>query len=542
MEFNLADIFESLVDVVGDREALVCGDRRLTFAELDARANRLAHHLLSIGVQPGNHVGVQLYNCTEYVETMIACFKVRAVPINVNYRYVEDELAYLFTDADIVALVHDTEFTPRVEAVRGKLPLLEHFVSVGDATAPPGAVSYDDALAAQPDTRGFAPRSPDDLYIIYTGGTTGMPKGVMWRQEDLFFAGMGGGEPTGTPVSTPEEVAERAKTRGALVFFPVAPLMHGAAQLATWIGFLQASKVVLVRKFDAVEVIKTASRERANSLSIVGDAMARPLAEALEGPMKGADLSSVYAVSSAGAILSQAVRDKLQALLPNTMLLDNFGASETGFQGTGVAGSSPDKGLKFTVNARSTVLGDDLKPIVPGSGDIGRVAQRGHVPLGYYKDPKKTADSFLTIDGERWVLLGDMATIDADGSIAVLGRGAVCINTGGEKVYPEEVEAVLKAHPAVYDAVVAGVPDERFGQRVAAVVQLRPDVPAVSEADLIAHCRAHVAGYKAPRSVVVVPEIRRSPSGKADYPWAVRVARDTAGAAAPAGVQSTTGG
>jgi acyl-CoA synthetase (AMP-forming)/AMP-acid ligase II len=316
-----------------------------------------------------------------------------------------------------------------------------------------------------------------------------------------------------------------------LVFFPVAPLMHGAAQLATWIGFLMASKVVLVRKFDAADVVRTASRERANSLSIVGDAMARPIAEALEGPLKGTDLSSVYALSSAGAILSQAVRDKLQALLPKTMLLDNFGASETGFQGTGVAGSSPDKGLRFAVNERSTVLGDDLKPIIPGSGVVGRVAQRGHVPLGYYKDPKKTADSFVTIDGERWVLLGDMATIEADGTIAVLGRGAVCINSGGEKVYPEEVEAVLKAHPAVYDAVVTGVPDERFGQRVAAVVQLRPDGPAPDEAELIAHCREHLAGYKCPRSVVVVAENHRSPSGKADYPWAARVARDSTTAA-----------
>ncbi|MDQ1706216.1 MAG: 3-oxocholest-4-en-26-oate---CoA ligase [Frankiaceae bacterium] len=524
MEYNLADIFESVVDVVGDREALVCAGRRLTYTELEARANRLAHHLESIGVGPGDHVGVQLYNGTEYVETMIACFKVRAVPINVNYRYVEDELAYLFNDADVVALVHDTEFTPRVEAVRSRTPRLKHFITVGSGTRTDGAVDYDDALAAQPDSRGFGARSGDDLYVIYTGGTTGMPKGVMWRQEDLFFAGMGGADPVGTPVSSPEEVAERAVGRGELVMFPVAPLMHGAAQLATWIGFLQASRVVLVRKFDAVDVVETAVREGANSMSIVGDAMARPIAEVLAGPMQGTELRALFAISSAGAILSESVRDKLQGLLPKTMLLDNFGASETGFQGTGKAGSSPDKGLKFTVNARSAVLGDDLKPIVPGSGDIGRLAQRGHVPLGYYKDPEKTAASFVTIDGERWVLLGDMATIEADGTIAILGRGAVCINTGGEKVYPEEVEAVLKAHPAVYDAVVTGVPDERFGQRVAAVVQLRPELAAPTQADLIAYAREHVAGYKAPRLVVVVPEIRRSPSGKADYPWAAKVA------------------
>jgi 3-oxocholest-4-en-26-oate---CoA ligase len=524
VDYNLADIYESLVDVIGDREALVCGDRRLTYLELEDRANRLAHHFLSIGIRPGDHVGVQSYNCTEYVETMLACFKVRAVPVNVNYRYVEDELLYLFLDADLVALVHDTEFTPRINIVAPQAPLLKSFVSIGDGETPAGAVRFNDAIAAQDNARDFAPRSGDDLYIIYTGGTTGMPKGVMWRQEDLFFAGMGGGEPVGIPVSRPEEVAERAVTRGNLTMFPVAPLMHGAAQLGTWIGFMQAAKVVLVRKFDPVDVIETAKREGANSLSIVGDAMARPIAEALAGPMKGTELPSVFAISSAGAIFSQTVRDTLQELLPNVMLMDNFGASETGFQGTGKAGSSPDAGLKFTVNARTTVLAEDLTPIEPGSGAIGRVAQRGHVPLGYYKDEQKTKESFVTIDGERWVLLGDAATIEADGTIAVLGRHSVCINTGGEKVYPEEVEAALKAHPAVYDAVVAGVPDERYGQRVAALVQIRPDQTAPTQEELAVHCRTRVAGYKVPRLVVVVPEIRRSPSGKADYPWASKVA------------------
>jgi acyl-CoA synthetase (AMP-forming)/AMP-acid ligase II len=522
VDYNLADIFESLVDVLPDREALICGNRRLTFAELEDRSNRLAHHLLSVGVAPGNHVGVQLYNCTEYVETMIACFKIRAVPVNVNYRYVEEELLYLFSDADLVALVHDTEFTPRINAVRGKAALLTTFISVGSGDRPDGAVGYDDALAAHGNARDYPSRSADDLYIIYTGGTTGMPKGVMWRQEDLFFAGMGGGDPIGTPVSRPEEVAERAVGRGALTMFPVAPLMHGAAQLGTWIGFMQAAKVVLVRKFDAADVVLTASREKANSLSIVGDAMARPIAEALAGDLAGTDLSSVYAISSAGAIFSQSVRDTLQELLPNTMLMDNFGASETGFQGTGKPGSSPEAGLKFSVNERTTVLDDDLKQIVPGSGTVGRVAQRGHVPLGYYKDETKTKESFVTIDGERWVLLGDAATIESDGTIAVMGRHSVCINTGGEKVYPEEVEAALKAHPAVYDAVVTGVPDERFGSRVTALVQTRSDVRAPTLEEIVEHCSTRVAKYKVPRLMFVVPEITRSPSGKADYPWAAK--------------------
>jgi len=522
VEFNLADIFESVVDVVGEREALVCGDRRLSYAQLDARANRLAHHLIAAGIRPGEHVGVQLYNGPEYVETMIACLKVRAVPINVNYRYVEDELAHLFTDADLVALVHDVEFSARVRAVAPSVATLRQMLEVGSSRAD----GYEPALAAQSERRDFPARSGDDLYVIYTGGTTGMPKGVMWRQEDIFFAGMGGGEPVGTPVSRAEEVAERASGRGRLVMFPVAPLMHGAAQLATWIGFLQAATVVLVRKYDPVDVLRTIERERANSLSIVGDAMARPLVEALAGPLAGTDVSSVLVVSSAGAILSESVRSRLQQLMPTTLLLDNFGASETGFQGTGTAGSSPDTGLRFALNERTAVLDDQLRRVLPGSGVIGRVAQRHRVPLGYYKDPVKTAESFVTIDDERWVLLGDMATVEADGTIAVLGRGAVCVNTGGEKVYPEEVEAVLKGHPAVYDVVVAGIPDLRYGQRVAAVVELRPDTPAPSLADLEDYCRTRLARYKLPRAVVFVDRIRRSPSGKADYPWASRVARD----------------
>jgi len=531
VEFNLADLFESVVDTVPEREALVCGGTRLTFAELDARANRLAHHLAGAGVGPGDHVGVQLYNGPEYVETLLGCLKLRAVPVNINYRYVADELAYLYRDADLVALVFDGEFAARAAAAR--TDALRHLVVVGGETD--GAVSYPDALAQASPERGFGPRSADDHYIIYTGGTTGMPKGVLWRHEDLFFAGMGGGDPTGEPVKTPAELAERVAASYPLVMFPVAPLMHGAAQLATFIGFWGGRKVVLVRRFDAEEVVRAIAAEKVNAANIVGDAMARPIVDALAGPLAGTDTSSLFAISSAGAILSASVKERLRELLPNTLLLDNFGASESGFNGTGVAGSSPEAGLRFTVNERTSVLDEQLRPVVPGSGAVGRVAQRGHVPLGYYKDPEKTAQVFVEIDGERWVLLGDLAKVESDGTVHVLGRGAVCINTGGEKVFPEEVEAVLKAHPAVFDAVVAGVPDERYGERVTAVVQLRAAAPAPAGAELDAHCRERLSGYKVPRGYVVVEEVRRSPSGKPDYRWARETARSATTASEPAG-------
>ncbi len=528
MEFNLADLFESLADAIPDRECLVCGDTRLTYSSLDERANRLAHHLADAGVEPGQHVGVQLYNGPEYVTAMVACFKIRAVPVNVNYRYVEEELAYLFNDADLVALIHEAEFADRVAAVAPRVPTLKHFISVGEPT-PDFAVDFDAALAAASPERGFGERSGKDLYIIYTGGTTGMPKGVMWRHEDIFFAGMGGGEPVGEPVKTPEEIGARAADRYPLVMFPVAPLMHGAAQLATWISFLQASKTVLLRKFDPVEVIRLIEREKVNSVSLVGDAMARPIAEALAGECKGADLSSVVAISSAGAILSETVKDLLRLHVPDyTNLLDNFGASETGFTGTGVAGSSPDKGLRFTVNDRTAVLGDDLKPVTPGTDEVGRVAQRGYVPMGYYGDEAKTKETFVEVDGVRWVLLGDLARVEEDGTISVLGRASLCINTGGEKVFPDEVEAALKAHPAIFDAIVVGVPDEKFGNKVAALVQLREEVDAPSVAEIQEHCRTRVAGYKVPRLVELVPGVQRSPSGKPDYPWATKVAAEAA--------------
>ncbi|MEU2860665.1 acyl-CoA synthetase [Streptomyces mirabilis] len=538
MEYNLADLFESVVDVVPGREALVYIDhpgtgaeRRLTYAQLDAAANRVAHHLIDSGIRPGEHLGLHLYNGVEYVQTVLGCLKARIVPVNVNYRYVEEELVYLYRDADLVALVFDTEFTDRVAAALPRASALRHLLRVGDAAADAAslpALDFAEAEAAGSPERGFAPRSADDQFIIYTGGTTGMPKGVMWRQEDLFFSGLGGGAPTGEPVTKPEELAERVAAGGeGITFFPTPPLMHGTSTLTAFIGFNFGQRVVIHRKFVPEEVLRTVERERVTSMSLVGDAMLRPLIDALRGPMKGTDCSSMFSVSSSGAIMSETVREQFQSLVPNVMLLNNYGSSESGFNGTATADSGAGQGFRLRVNSRTQVVDPaTYEPVAVG--EPGRVAQRGHVPLGYYNDPKKTAETFFQKDGERWVLLGDMATVDEEGIVTVLGRGSQCINTGGEKVYPEEVEQALKSHPDVYDALVAGVPDEKWGNHVAAVVQLREGAGSPSLEDIQTHCRSHLAGYKIPRQLVITDTIQRSPSGKADYRWARSVATQAA--------------
>jgi len=522
MQFNLADLFESIVDAVPARDALVVGTQRCSFAQLEERANRLAHHLAGQGVGPGDHVGLYLYNCAEYIEAMFAAFKLRAVPINVNFRYVADELAYLFKDADLVALLHHRELSPRVSAVRERLPKLRHFVVVDDGSgdlSPLGAVPYEEALASASPKRQFPERSPDDLYIIYTGGTTGMPKGVMWRHEDAFFSCLMGANPAGPPPERPEEVAERAKSKSPMAGMTAAPLIHGAAQLGTMIAMFQGWKAVLVPRFEPRLVWEQVARERPVSLSVVGDAMARPLAAALAERDPSWDLSSLMVFSSAGAILSQAVKDELKAHLPQLVLLDAYGASETGSQGGDAGGVQATGGIRFRMNANTAVLDDELEPIPLGSGRTGRVALRGRIPLGYYGDREKTARTFVVKDGVRWVLPGDVGRPEADGTVSVFGRGSICINSGGEKIFPEEVENALKSHPEVFDAVVVGAPDARWGERVAAIVQARPGFSPGFEV-LAAHCRAQVAGYKAPREVHFVDQIVRSPSGKPDYPWA----------------------
>lgn len=532
MEFNLADMFESVADAVPDREAIVCGDRRLTYAQLDERATRLANCLLARGIGEGDHIGLYLYNGIEYLEGTLAAFKIRAIPININYRYVEDELRYLFDNADLVGLIHHREFGPRIGAVASELPAMRTFLAVDDGSdadcSAIGSVDCEEALAEGSPERDFSARSADDVYMLYTGGTTGMPKGVMWRHEDLFFAALMGGNPYGDPPTRPEQVAENAKNGPVMTALPAAPMMHGAAQWAVLIYLFSGGKIVIApgKRFDPDRIWQLVETEHVNSIALVGDAMARPLAEALDKPGASYDTSSLFVIGSGGATYSEGVKAQLRAKLPKILLLDTFGGSEGGNQGQGVDAGPDAQGPRFKADETTAVLDEDMRPLPPGTGVVGMLARRGRIPLGYYKDPEKTAKTFVEADGVRWVIAGDMAMIEADGTITLLGRGTNCINSGGEKIFPEEVEAALRSHPDVFDAIVVGVPDERWGERVAAVVQPRPgQTPTLEE--LVSHARTKVSGYKVPRQLHLVDEVVRQPSGKADYRWAKAIAAGT---------------
>jgi acyl-CoA synthetase (AMP-forming)/AMP-acid ligase II len=532
--YNLADQWEAVVDRVADREAVVAGRRRLTYGQLDERANRLANHLRTVGVGPGDFVGCYLTNSTEYLETMFAAFKLRAVPVNINYRYVADELRYLFADAGLVAVVCEQRFAPRVAEVASEVPSLRHTLVVADDSGEsvdgvPGGADYDAALAAASPDRPVVPgRSDDDLYVIYTGGTTGMPKGVVWRMGDAFFGCIGGGDPMrmSGPVSSPGETVERIIDFD-FTFYALAPMMHAAAQWVSIMWLLCGARVVLhVGSFDPATVWRTVEAEKVSAVTVVGDAMARPLLDEWDanGPY---DASSLFSFSNGGAPISATARGRVQAALPHVVFTDGFGSSETGIQGSQrlQPGESPVNVTRYDNVAEGTkVLDAAGREVTPGSGVIGRVAHTGWIPLRYHNAPDKTAEAFVELDGRRYVVSGDMATVEEDGSVVLLGRGSVSINTGGEKVFPEEVEGVLKGHAAVYDAVVVGVPDERWGEQVVAVVQAVDGlVPTVDE--LGDHVRAQLAGYKVPRKLVLVDAVVRSPAGKADYRWAKQLAQ-----------------
>jgi acyl-CoA synthetase (AMP-forming)/AMP-acid ligase II len=544
VEFNLADLFEHAVDVFGEREYLVANGERRTYGEMELRANQLAHYLASKGVGPGDHVGIYSYNRVEWVETLWAVFKLRAVWININYRYVTDELRYLFASSDVVAMVVDRRFASRLAGCRDSLPQLRQVLVVDGGSGaedgrgeewggfgPAEVADYEAALELQPTERDFGPRSPDDRYILFTGGTTGLPKGVVWRHEDVLFALGGGIDPlTNIRIEDPGDLARKAVADNfALTFLPIAPLMHGATQWGVMGQSFKGNRVVLVDRFDPAGVWRLVGELGVNLLMLTGDAMARPLIEeyvarALAG--EPYDTSSLIGLSSTAAVFSPEVKEAFFRQFPGLVMTDAIGSSESGANGIALlkTGETAMRGGPTVTAVRDTVvLGADLRPIDPGTGEVGRLARSGNIPLGYYKDPEKTAEVFIEAGGTRYVMTGDLALVEDDGAISLLGRGSVSINTGGEKVFPEEVEAAVKSHPEVYDATIVGVPDPRWGQRVAAVVEPRPDC----HPDLVSiqdHCRSRIAGYKVPRELHVVETLVRSPAGKPDYRWALDVA------------------
>ncbi|MBW8483025.1 acyl-CoA synthetase [Actinomadura parmotrematis] len=523
--YNLADLLELLAAAGPDRPALVAGGERRTYRELNERASRVGHHLDAAGVRPGEHVAILAYNRAEWIEAMLGAFKIRAVPVPVNFRYVAGELHHVLSDSDAVALIGERSLLARVQEVRADLPGLRHVVVLedGGANEVPDAVGYEEALAAAASGDDFPERSSDDRYIMYTGGTTGYPKGVEWRCEDIFFAALGGGNVLGDPITSPEAIAANAE-QPPMAVLDCAPVMHGAGQWVAFMGLFSGAKVVLYTShaFDPVEALGLLAAEQANVLMIVGDVMGRPIAAELA--KGGHDTSSLFAIASGGAPLTDGAKAALQERLPNVLFLDNYGASETGACGPSVGGKEGT--ARFAMKPGITVLDDDLEPVAPGA--IGKLARTGHIPLGYYNDPAKTASTFFTdARGVRWSVPGDFAQLEQDGTIVLLGRGSLMINTGGEKVYPEEVEVALKDHPDVEDVVVVGLADERFGQRVAAVVAPRPGT-APTLAELTEHCRGRLAGYKLPREVRIVDEVQRTAVGKSDYKWARGVFADAA--------------
>lgn len=533
---NLGHVHEAIAEIIPERDCIVYGDKRFSWAETTDRTRRLAEVLRQHGLgchherdglanwESGqDHVALYLYNGNEYLEGMLGAFKARCAPFNVNYRYVEEELLYLFDNADARAVIYHAAFAPTLALIRDKLSGNPLLIQVADGSGNPllpGALDYEEALAAAEPS---PPRSlsEDDLYILYTGGTTGMPKGVLWRQEDVFLGAL-----TGKPPESLSSLLDEVRSREGIRALPTPPFMHGAAH---WVAFNMwhiGGTVVIqdeVERLDPDDIWRTVERERVVSMAIVGDAFARPLIDQLrQGEY---DLSSLRRVTSGGAIFTASLKQELLDLLPGVRILDALGSSESGAQAmhvsTGKTGASTGS---FDLGPQDMVLADDLShALEPGSEERGWLARSGRIPLGYYKDPEKSRITFPVVNGARYSVPGDRAMIGEDGRVQLLGRDSVTINSGGEKIFAEEVELALKHHPAVYDCVVCGTSSERWGSQVTAIVQLRPGESADEEA-LKATASGHISRYKLPKAFVFVDTVVRAPSGKADYRWA----RDTA--------------
>jgi 3-oxocholest-4-en-26-oate---CoA ligase len=543
MTMNMGDMWEAVADALGDEVAQIHGERRETYREFEQRAARLAGALRAHGIRPGAKIAMYVYNAVEYLEACFAAFKLRAVPVNVNYRYLTDELHYLLDNSDAEALIYHGALAERVQAVRDRLPKLRTFIQVATVDADnvpllPGAHEYEALLAAHEPVAREA-RPSDELVFLYTGGTTGLPKGVMWRHADLFTVFSQGYRAIGeTPTTVAEVGASAKRMREMGVSGPclaAAPLMHGMAWFTSMGRLMTGSTVVNLtkRSFDAHELWQLVERHKVMMIVIVGDAFARPMVRALEeaeAAGKPYDISSLMVIVSGGVMWTAAYK---QAFLDRgvPMLIDGLGSSEATGIGmmTTTAGSDPTT-AKFQLNPNTRVITEDGRDVQPGSGEVGLLAvgAESGIPVGYYKDEQKTASTFRIIDGARYSIPGDWAKVEADGSITLLGRGSVCINTGGEKVFPEEVEEAIKLHPAVEDCTVVGVPDDAWGEAIVAVVAVSAGTQTAA-ADLIGAARARLAAFKAPKHVVFVDRVVRSPAGKADYRWAKDTARQALG-------------
>src|SRR5262245_22655401 len=524
MAWTYADVWETVADTLPSSPCLVQGQRRATWAEVDRRADGVAAGLVAAGLQHQDKVAQYLYNCPEYLESVYACFKAALVPVNTNYRYVDDELVYLWDNADAAAVVFHGAFTDACARVRDRAPKVKVWLWVDDGTAPcpDWAIPYE-SLAADPAATRFAPpwgRSPDDLFLIYTGGTTGLPKGVMWRQEDLFLNGNRTAKIRYPVEGDVGDVARALAEAGTgPVHVPVPPLMHATGSVTSFAVFGSGGSVALLpsRSFDAVETLEVIAGERAASVVIIGDVSAKPILDALDAEPDRWELSSVRVLSSTGTVWSASVKERLSAYLPRAILVDVYGASEAiGVTSSIMKPGSRGETARFDGTDDARVVSEDgTRFLEPGSGERGLLARRGNTSIGYYKDDEKTSTIVRVIDGQRWVVPGDWATLDADGTITLLGRGSGTINTGGEKVFPEEVEEALKEHSAVRDVVVVGVADDRFGETVAAVVELEAGHDLTLD-ELAAHARERLAAYKVPRRIAIVPSLERAANGKVD--------------------------
>ncbi|MGI8794881.1 MAG: acyl-CoA synthetase [Acidimicrobiales bacterium] len=520
--WNFAEVWETVADQLPDATAQAQGDRSFTWGEFDRRADGIAKTLLDLGASHQDKVAQYLYNSTEYLESMFGIFKAGLVPVNTNYRYADEELLYLWDNADAVAVVFHGQFSDRVETLRHKLPAIVGWIWVDDGSGPcpDWAIPYEQAASAADErVRPSWGRDGDDLYMLYTGGTTGMPKGVMWRQDDIFSTLNGSSLGIRFEENGSIEDIRAQITQPGMIALPACPLMHGTGAFTSFSTLSGAGSVVTLtqRNFDPEELLQTIADRKVNVLAMVGDAFGKPMLRALEANAGKWDIASLVAIVSSGVMWSEETKQGLLGHHAGMLLVDAFSSSEALGMGSSVSSAGGAvKTAKFSLGDNARVIDDDGNDVEPGSGAVGRVAVKGRTPVGYYKDEEKSARTFLVIDGERYSVPGDFATVEVDGTLQLLGRGSVCINTGGEKVYPEEVEEVLKTHASIQDAVAVGIPDDKWGEAITAVVE--PVAGSTVDADdVIAHVKARLAAFKAPKHVVTVDTIGRAPNGKVDY-------------------------